>query len=40
MNSNVVHYGIISILPAVLALGLAIKSKRVIESLLLGILSA
>ncbi len=36
---NVVHFGIISILPAVVALGLAIWSKRVIESLLLGILT-
>lgn len=34
------HFGILSILPAVIALGLAIWSKRVIESLLAGILSA
>lgn len=40
MNSNAIHYGIISIIPAIIALGLAIKSKRVIESLLIGILSA
>lgn len=34
------HYGLISLLPAVIALGLAIKTKRVIESLLAGILVA
>lgn len=39
MENQVLHYGILSLLPAVLALGLAIKSKRVIESLLLGIAS-
>lgn len=39
MENAALHYGIISILPALLALGLAIWSKRVIESLLLGILS-
>jgi len=35
-----VHYGILSLLPAIIALGLAIWTKRVIESLLAGILSA
>ena len=39
MDNQVLHYGILSLLPAVLALGLAVKSKRVIESLLLGIAS-
>jgi Na+/H+ antiporter NhaC len=34
------HFGVLSLLPAVVALGLAIGTKRVIESLLLGILSA
>lgn len=39
MEKDVLHYGIISILPAILALGLAIWSKRVIESLMIGIFS-
>lgn len=39
MENTIVHYGIISILPAIIALTLAIWSKRVIESLLLGIFS-
>jgi Na+/H+ antiporter NhaC len=34
------HFGLLSLLPAAVALGLAIGTKRVIESLLLGILSA
>ncbi|MDC3411915.1 hypothetical protein NC797_02610 [Aquibacillus sp. 3ASR75-11] len=33
------HYGLLSILPSILALGFAIWSKRVIPSLLLGILT-
>ncbi len=33
------HFGILSLLPAVVALGLAIWSKRVIESLLAGLLT-
>lgn len=40
MDQHVLHFGLLSIFPAVLALGLAIFSKRVIESLLLGIFSA
>ena len=39
MDQQVLHYGLLSIFPAILALGLAIYSKRVIESLLLGIFS-
>ncbi len=39
MDNTAIHFGIISILPALIALGLAIWSKRVVESLLLGILS-
>lgn len=38
MEGTVLHYGILSILPAVIALGLAIGSKRVIESLIVGIM--
>ena len=34
------HFGLLSLLPSILALGLAIWSKRVIPSLLLGILTA
>ncbi|MCD5413694.1 MAG: hypothetical protein LR001_01630 [Clostridiales bacterium] len=40
MDNTVVHYGIITILPAIITIGMAIWSKRVIESLLLGIMSA
>ena len=37
---DVTHLGLWSIVPALVALGLAIKTKRVIESLLLGIFTA
>ncbi|MBN2897351.1 MAG: hypothetical protein JXO44_01145, partial [Clostridia bacterium] len=40
METQILHYGILSLIPAFIALGLAITSKRVVESLLVGILSA
>ncbi|GAB6138694.1 Na+/H+ antiporter NhaC family protein [Halanaerobaculum tunisiense] len=36
---EIAHYGLLSLLPTIIALGLAIWSKRVIESLLAGLLA-
>ena len=39
MQDTALRFGLISLLPAVIALTVAIKSKRVVEPLLFGILS-